>query len=173
MVEALSGGRSQEALAAYLKEAYSALDKGTWGPFFIKNQGLKEAFGVEAITSVDSKAAPVFTLLYGMRDNLWYRMAGFYMARFPGLCGAVIVSDRAWGVFDFTNERSDALIKAICYTGYWQGYTQILTSETPASSEAKNELLAYKRCGFKPILKFVNRRTSNAIEVLAKELNKE
>jgi hypothetical protein len=144
---------------------------GTWGYYFASNADLRKALDADELGVSESCTTPTLCTLYGRRDNLWYQICVFYMCQFPGLCGAAIVSNMSWnGCFTYTKERHDALTNAYCEAAKNLGYTYLITSETQTYAEDKNESDSYKRIGFKPILKFKNKRTANQVEIIAKEL---
>jgi hypothetical protein len=145
---------------------------GTWGHYFASNADLRKAFDVDELGVSESCTTPASCTLYGRRDNLWYQICVFYMCQFPGLCGAAMVSNMNWSIlgFTYTKERHDALTNAYCVAARNLGYTYLITSETQTYTEDKKESDSYKRVGFKPILKFKNKRTASQVEIIAKEL---
>jgi hypothetical protein len=145
---------------------------GTWGYYFASNADLRKALDADELGVSESCTTPAQCTLYGRRDKLWYTICVFYMCQFPGLCGAAMVSNMTWSGlgFTYTKERHDALTNAYCEAAKNLGYSYLITAETRAYTEGAAESASYKRAGFKPILEFKNKRTSNQVEIIAKEL---
>lgn len=151
---------------------------GVWGDLAVENRSLLKLFETKKLAYKRDAEHSEYRL-YALYEKGWYQVCRFWIDRFPGCCGMVLVHDFMVSTFwnhaveDKYQDTLNTMIQFYEKAARDLGYTTIMATELDETGNdqwAAREYNCYTKAGWKPLKDFVNKRTSKKVIILCKEL---